>query len=237
MTQHDKKSVIQSILSVFETGRPEGDYGAVVILPDGAGISYGKHQATDAGGNLDAILLRYLDLGGARGDELSPYLERLRHNETAAFTSLESSPKWVQDLAKLLQDLGRTDATMRRAQDKVFDEAYWRPCVDHCNAMELELPLSICLVYDTCIQSGSAAVSRMRRRFAQVPPSRGGDERTWALAYMRARRAWLANYGEPGHIVRRTVVRMDTLMKIAADDNWMLETPISIGAPYRVVIS
>ena len=47
---------IKSIVSVFETGKAEGDPAAVVVLPDGAGISYGLHQATDRAGSLDEIV-------------------------------------------------------------------------------------------------------------------------------------------------------------------------------------
>lgn len=236
MITDEQKATIQSILSVFETGKPEGDYGAAVILADGAGISYGKHQATDAGGNLDRIVLRYMDLGGVHADALRPYLARLERNETAQYRRVEDAPTWVGDLVDLLQLLGRSDAMMQLAQDQIFDEEYWAPCVAQCDAMGLRLPLAWAVVYDTCIHSGPKGVARIRKLFPEAPPSGGGDERAWARAYVRARRNWLASYGEPGNIVRGTVVRMDALKGIMDAENWELERPIVIGTPYRVTI-
>lgn len=232
----DKKHVIQSIVSVFETGDPDGDYGAVAVLPDGAGISYGKHQATDGGDNLDRILLRYIDLGGSARAEVQRLLPRLEEDTSTAYSSVVEGPVWLQDAAELLERLGHEDEVMQRAQDEIFDEEYWTPCRNHARAMQLTLPLSWAIVYDTCIHSGPRGVGRIRRRFPASPPSNGGDEVTWAKQYMQARRDWLASYGEEGHIVRRTVVRIDALMAIAKKGNWHLETPIAIGAPYRVTV-
>ena len=52
----DAERIIKMIVNTFETGEPEGNYGLAVLLQDGAGISYGRSQATDRGGNLDAIV-------------------------------------------------------------------------------------------------------------------------------------------------------------------------------------
>lgn len=230
----EQKRVCQSIVSVFETGDPLGNYAAAVVLPDGAGISYGKHQATDKGGNLDAIVMRYIDLGGIHSEQLRAFLPQLDRNETAGVDP-KNLPAWVVKLLDLLKTAA-SDPIMRIAQDQVFDEEYWQPCAQQCKVMKLEHALSWAIVYDTCIHSGPGGVARIRRKFAASPPSGGGDEKAWAEAYLNARRNWLANYGEPGHIVRRTVVRMDTLHAILDDGNWELNTPISIGHPYRVEV-
>lgn len=229
------KAKAQALVSVFETGKVGGDYSAIALLPDGAGVSYGKHQATDAGGNLDQILLRYADLGGMHSAELSTYLDRLEENATAQFSSLDEAPPWVVGLVELLKKAGR-DPTMQEAQRQIFDEQYWQPCKAHCESMELELPLSWAVVYDTCIHSGPAGVANIRRKFSSVPPSRGGLERDWTTDYVRARRNWLASYGPEGHIVRRTVVRMDVFLSLIDQYNWELDTPIVLKSPYNVVI-
>lgn len=230
----ESKRVIQAILSVFETGKPEGDYSACVVLDDGAGISYGKHQATDKGGALDAIVLRYIDKGGSRAAEIKPYVERLAKNETA-LADPKALPAWVQDLISLLHTAG-ADPAMRQAQDEVFDERYWTPAVQQWTAMGLVLPLSHCVVYDTCIQSGPQnGVANIRKRFPESPPSGGGDERLWTAAYLRARRAWLA--ANPNPVVQKTVNRVDVLLGLVSAANWQLTTPITIGPPYRVTVT
>jgi len=47
-----QKHAIDCIISIFETGRvpTAAAYATCTILPDGAGISYGKHQSTDRAG-------------------------------------------------------------------------------------------------------------------------------------------------------------------------------------------
>jgi chitosanase len=228
----DAERIIKMIINTFETGRPEGDYGAAALLHDNAGISYGRPQATDRGGNLDAIVYRYLDLGGGEyGDKLRPYLDRLETDDTARVDP-DRPPQWVKDLMKLLSAAGE-DPVMRQAQDQVFDEAYWVPAAQQAQAMGLELPLSWAVVYDSTIHSGPNDVPRIRRLFPEVPPSRGGDEKAWTRAYIAARYAWLASH--PRHAVRLTVYRMRSLQALADADHWRLEPPVRLLKPRRVL--
>lgn len=228
----DAERMIKCIVNTFETGKPEGDYGLAVLLHDNAGITYGRSQATDGGGGLDAIVYRYLDLGGgAHGDALRPYLERLDSDETAKVDPAKP-PKWVKDLMALLSDAG-DDPLMQRAQDEVFDENYWLPAAHQAQAMQLTDPLSWAVVYDSTIHSGPRGVGRIRRLFPEMPPSRGGDERAWTRAYVAARYAWLASH--PWHAVRQTVYRMRSFQDLIDKDAWQLESPVRLLKPRRTI--
>lgn len=220
----DKKHTIQSIVNVFETGKPVGDYAAVAIHKDGAGVSYGRSQATDKGGNLDAILLRYLELNGTNASLVRPFLSVLAENETAKIDP-DNPPLWTRSFVAILKKIGNEN-TMKRAQDEIFDQEYWRPAQKHCMDMCLSTPLAAAVVYDTCIHSGPRGVWRIRHRFAERPPVNGGNEKKWVKAYLKARRAWLANYPNP--IVQRTVYRMDAFENLIAQDNWNLDTPFRV---------
>jgi chitosanase len=228
----DTKRVIQSILSVFETGKPEGAYDAVTVLSDGAGISYGKHQATDKSDTLDAIVYRYLDLGGVYAKELRSYLDRLESDATASQDPSNLEP-WVTSLMELLATAARKDAKMRVAQDQIFDELYWRPAADQALAMKLELPLSWLVCYDTTIHSGPGGITRIRKLFPERPPSAGGDEKAWVVAYLYARRGWLLEHPNP--VVQATVYRIDAMLDLVDAANWELATPIQISKPRAVV--
>lgn len=238
----DKRRIIWSILSVFETGKPEGDYTTTTVLQDGAGITYGKHQAIDRSGTLDAIVMRYIDLGGGiHGTALSSFLPRLASNDTTKLdpTNKLTWPLWATDLIALLQTAG-SDPVMQRAQDQVFEELYWNPCFNQCVAMKLIYPLSWCAIYDTCVQSGPSGVANIRKRFPESPPSGGGDEKVWAKAYLTARRKWLAEFHNPDHperdaTVRSTIYRMDALLALVAAGNWNLTTPIQISKPKATI--
>lgn len=228
----EHKRVIQSILSVFETGKVDGDYGAAIVLQDGAGISYGKHQSTDRSDSLDAIVYRYADLGGRYSGDLARYLPQLEEDATA-LVDPENLPVWVRELMGLLTEAGRSDVLMQKAQDQIFDELYWSPAVDQAMAMKLVLPLSWLVVYDSTIHSGVHGVATIRRRFPQVPPSRGGDEKEWVKAYLNARRSWLA--GSSKAAVQATVYRIDSMLQLVQENNWDLQTPLTLRKPHVTV--
>ena len=226
------KPTIQSILSVFETGKPEGDYGAIAVLRDGAGISYGLHQATDKADSLDEMVRRYVARGGRYADALAPFVPRLERDDTAAVDP-DDLPAWVVELMDLLVDAA-DDPVMQTVQDGVFDEKYWQPAVNHCDAMELALPLSWAVVYDTCIHSGPDGVGRIRKRFAESPPSGGGDEQAWVVAYLQARYEWLSTHQNAA--VRHSAQRILQLQGLVAAGNWQLVTPFRFGSPYNATI-
>lgn len=251
----DKRQIIWSILSVFETGKPNGDYAACSILKDGAGLSYGKHQATDKSGSLDQICLRYIDKRGIHSEEMKLLLDVLELNLSASappgstpdevHAKMQSykmnDPKWtkVVDLMRLLEKIGN-EPEMRGAQDEVFAELYWEPCRSQCSAMKLELPLSWCAVYDTCVQSGPGGVARIRKLFGPSPPSGGGDEKTWTKAYLETRKAWIEGFSDPKDplresLIRSTKYRANALLAMASAENWNLKTPIQIDRPRALI--
>lgn len=234
----EKRRIVWSVLSVFETGRPEGNYSAVAVLADGAGISYGKHQATDRSDTVDAIVLRYLDLGGGIfGERLRPFLSFLADDASARLDPLRPDgwPQEAKDLMRLLSDAGE-DPVMRLAQDQVFAEQYWEPCRSRCLAMGLVLPLSWAAIYDTTIQSGPAGVENIRKRFPEVPPAGGGSETAWTRAYLEARKSWISTFHNAAHpernaTVRSTTYRAESLLDLADEGNWELLTPVKISKP------
>lgn len=221
----DKNEVIKSIIEVFETGKISKNYGIVTILQDGSGISYGKSQATDKSNTLDAVVFRYIDKKGIYAAALESYLDEL-HSDLTTKVSPNNPPLWVKNLMAILEQAGNLDIKMQEAQDEIFDELYWQPSVKHTTSMKLVLPLSQAIVYDTCIHSGPDGVNRIRRLFSEVPPANGGSEKKWAEAYVRSRRAWLANHSLMS--VRKTVYRMDSFLEIIKNDNWMLDKSLTI---------
>ena len=92
--------------------------------------------------------------------------------------------------------------------------------------MGLQTALGHLIVYDTCIHSGPGGVAVIRSRFPQLPPSKGGDEKVWAAAYVAARRSWLLENKNP--LVQKTVYRMDSLNEIIRSGNWDLSTPLIV---------
>lgn len=222
----EQRYVVDCVLSIFETGKIPSisSYSTCTILSDGAGISYGKHQATDRAGSLDKIVQLYIEKGGAVAEQLKPFLARLAANETAKLDP-KKPPVWAQKLIEVLKQAG-ADHLMQDAQDEVFDSAYWIPAVGHASNAGLKTALGHLVVYDTCIHSGPGGVANIRARFPEASPARGGDEKTWIRAYIKARREWLL--GNANSLVQKTTYRMDALEALAKSENWDLVTPLKV---------
>jgi len=222
-----QKHVIDCVLSIFETGRvpTAASYATCTILADGAGISYGKHQCTDRAGSLDAVVKRYIALGGQFATALKAFETTLATN---ASTKVPPKGPWgaeVTDLVNLLKAAG-ADPVMHRAQDEVFDEVYFAPALNHAKQIGLTTALGLLVCYDTCIHSGPGGVTMIRNMFAAKSPANGGDEKEWVKAYIAARRNWLATHSLT--VLHATVYRMDALKALADAGAWDLAMPLTV---------
>ena len=222
----EQKYVVDCVLSIFETGKipSKESYQTCTILSDGAGISYGKHQATDRAGSLDKIAQLYVDKKGPLSLELLPYMQRLAQNETASVDP-KKPPVWAQKLIDILKRAG-ADSVMQECQDEVFDAGYWIPALGHVQNIGLKTALGALVVYDTCIHSSPGGVANIRALFPEAAPAKGGDEKAWVLAYIEARKDWLLRNKNP--LVQKTIYRMEALKAIADSGNWDLTTPLKV---------
>lgn len=226
----DRKRIIKAVVSLVETGSVHSNYGAVTVLDDGAGITYGAHQSTDGGeSSLDRIVQLYVDIKGVYAEDLRPYLARLRADATTSSTPGAIKP-WVADLMAILA-LAGDDPIMGAAQEAIFEDHYWKPAAEQATAMGLVLPLSWLVCYDSTIHSGRGGIARIRRRFKELPPSKGGDERAWTRAYIRERGAYLAEIG-----LGWTSYRVDVLRALDEAGNWGLVTPFEVARPRATIV-
>lgn len=222
-----QKYAVDCIVSIFETGRipTAAAYATCTILPDGAGISYGKHQCTDKAGSLDAVVKRYIELGGQHAAAFRGMLPYFASNKST--TEPPRGPWSAETTAAVnLLKQAAADPKMHQAQDEVFDANYWAPAVNACASMGLKSALAHAVIYDTCIHSGPGMVTNMRNRFAAVPPAKGGDEKEFIKQYCQARETWLAS--SSNELVRRTVYRMDAFQALIAEGNWDLRLPLAV---------
>jgi|GEM_PF-3356747 len=222
----EQKRAIDSVLSIFETGRlpSAASYSTCTVLKDGAGISYGKHQCTDRAGSLDLVCKRYIELGGAESAKLSAFLPQLSSNESAKVNPAGPFPGWLKDLITLLKKIG-SEPVMQQAQDEVFDRVYFEPAVLRANDFGLLTALSLLVLYDTCIHSGPARVMAHASQLLPATPSKGGDEKIWVREYVSERRAWLSR--SSNELVRKTVYRPNALLKLIEQGNWDLRMPFT----------
>lgn len=210
------KQKIMRIVNVFETGTPDGEYDMLVIYPDGRNgsrqITYGRSQTTEQG-NLRNLVERYITMNGMYAESFRPYVPKI------GAVSLVNDNTFKQLLKKSAQE----DPLMRQAQDETFDILYFQPALHFFNAEQFALPLSLLVIYDSYIHSGSIPAF-LRARFPERTPLRGGDEKAWIAAYTKTRQHWLATHTRK--ILHPTVYRTKTFLNEMGKGNWMLDMPV-----------
>ncbi len=212
MITESQKRLIERVINVFETGTPEGKYDQVTILADGKNgsrqITYGRSQTTEQG-NLAKLIEMYIRGNGVYAEQFSKYIDKIGKQSLV-------DNKTFKDL---LRSAAKDDAIMRSTQDEFFDLAYYNPAYEFFTKNGFIMPLSMLIIYDSYIHSGSV-LTALRKRFGEYPPAKGGDEKKWITSYVDVRHQWLKYHTNP--IVQRTIYRTQCFKDQIAADNWLL---------------
>lgn len=213
------KTIALAIVKIFETSKPFGDYSAVAVLDDGAGISYGTSQFTHKSGSLWAVLQRYGKLGGRLPEIV---LEAMPDFEDGSGILRRSNNK---TLKQALAALGR-DPLMQRAQREIAFENYLEPALAACDGSNFTCPLSLAVIYDS-MNHGSWGKIRDRVKIKQ--PGNGSMpaeafEREWITAYVKERHEWLNSIARLKKTAYRTKFFSDQIKR----QNWNLVLPLSV---------
>jgi chitosanase len=220
-----QRRICERVINVFETGTLEGKYGAISIFHDGPGrirqVTYGRSQTTEYG-NLRELVQMYADANGTFSARLRPFIDRIGR------TALVDDDTFKD----LLRRAGNEDPVMRTTQDLFFERRYFQPALSWARENGFTRALSMLVIYDSFIHSGSIR-SDLRNRFPERPPARGGDEKTWISQYVAARHAWLPHHSNPE--VRPSNYRTRDLGREVAAGNWDLaiQPIMANGVPVR----
>lgn len=208
--EHIRKAA--AIVNVFETGRPSGNYGALVVLNDGAGISFGIKQFTHRSGSLLQVVELYLAEGGSAGRAvIESRLPTLRRTTKLAIETLAADNEFKQALKA-----AAATSEMQAAQDAVATERYMAKALGECRALGLTLPLSLAVVYDSVVHGSWLSLS------GQLGPVR--DEKTWIKLYVEHRESWIKSIPR----LRTTSYRTTFFLKEIARANWQLKLPMYV---------
>jgi chitosanase len=211
-----QKKTAQSIVNIFETGKPLGDYGNVTVLNGDTGhLTYGRSQTTLASGNLALLLHEYCDAGGMLSDSLRPFLSAFDRRDI----KLDNNEK----VKSLLRQTG-DDPVMKMIQDKFFDRIYWEPALKSATNIGVNKPLSITVIYDSRVHGSYHLIRDMTNQ--QYSEVKNIDEEEWIKAYVSVRRDWLANHGN--ELLHKTVYRMNAFKKLIENNKWYLPLPITV---------
>lgn len=210
------KNRIQSIINIFETGSPEGDYSNISIFNDGPGnrkqITYGRSQTTEFS-SLNKLIEMYVEANGEFSKALKPYVGRIGKLPSLHLNEVFKS---------LLRKAGKDDV-MKKTQDSFFDKVYWKKAFDFFTENGFTHPLSLLVIYDSTVHGG---LSIVRKKFAEKVPSSGGNEKKWISDYCAARKFWLENH--PRKILHSTTHRPALFSKEIKKGNWDMSEKIPV---------
>lgn len=213
---------IRQIIRCFETGKIVGaDYGAIALLSDGPGnrvqITYGASQTTEYG-MLKELLDMYIKAKGRYSDDFHKWMRTIGNVKE---DSLSTKAPFLDLLKK-----AATDPIMQQTQDRFFMIYYFNPARQWFEKNGFTLPLSLLVIYDTYVHSGSV-MNSLRNKFAEKVPVNGGDEKKWIQSYAEVRDQWLEeNKKRP--ILQKTDYRTDSFIFAIRNNNWNLDQPFKV---------
>lgn len=210
------KTTIINILNCFETGTKETDYSSIFLYRDGPNktkqVTLGRGYVES--GSLWTVIYEYKKLGGKSAEQLLNF---------KPFSGKQLLPT-NKEFLTLLVNCGKNDELFRIAQDNVFDIQYWNKGLKFFNDNGFELNLSLAVIQDSILHSGSI-LSFLRNKFSTKTPKNGGDEKEWIINYLAARRNWLATT-KVNPYLKNTVYRIDFFNGEIKKGNWKLACPL-----------
>ena len=202
-----------AITNIFETSTAFGNFAAVAVNDDGAGISYGISQFTHASGSLAAVVAEYFAHGGAVGRSVIASRSALLNDRRECAVARLSSDDAFK---KALRAAGLT-SEMRTSQVAVAERLYLTPAIAACAGSGFVEPLSLAVVYDS-INHGS--FEKIRDKIPASLP-----ERQWVAAYVRLRGEWLRSVPR----LKKTAYRTAFFAAEIKRGNWRLEPPMNVN--------
>jgi chitosanase len=231
MITPEQYRIIDRWISAVETGKPDGDYGKVTVLPDGPRgvrqITFGVHQTTEAGGNLKELV------GLIMQNRINVWGHITRSQAGAITKFLTSEPYEMAESELLISALKIVGLISKEIQDEFFNRKYWFPACRWAEKNGFKSPLAYLVIYDSFIQSGGILMF-LRKRFPETAPANGGDEHRWLYQYVQTRHQWLKHWGngkDPKSVtLRKTIYRTDSLIRLVSIYDLDLEsTPMIVN--------
>lgn len=213
-TEREKK-VAKLLVNLWETGEVRGRYDLLVVLDDGAGITFGRNQTTENSGGLSKLLKKYEEMGGLYNFskfELYPSAKKFNMTNNEEFK-------------RMLVESARNDKIMRDCQDLYFDENFFHPALQICEHFKFEEPLSLHFVYDCCIQHGPGSKYKDGLAFDRLKKweDENLSEKEKVKSMCEKRHVFL---GSINH-AQKTRYRTQSILELMNSDKWKLETPLT----------
>ncbi len=237
MTPQQRRRTDQ-LVSVFENGTTDLQYGYVERLGDGRGYTVGRGFTT-ANGDALAVVRAYT---AAKPDNpLARYLAELQRLVAAASDDTTGLPGFP--------DAWRTaaaDPAFRTAQDAIVDQNSFLPAMKHAMALHVTSALGRAILFDTVFQhgddadpDGTPALIERADAAAGGPPGPGVPQTLWLQQFLTVRRDDLAHTANAASRASsaQSVARVDVWRSLLDRSNFALDGPITFtfgGQPFVV---
>jgi chitosanase len=228
--QSDADHVVAQMISVFENGTPEIQYGYVEDLNDGRGYTAGRAGFCTACGDLLTVVNDYTTQ--VPDNALAKYLPTL----TRLAASSDDSTDGLDGFERAWRTAAREPA-FRQAQDRVTDGLYGAPARKLAEDNGVRSALGLAILVDTAVQQGTdddpdglPAVVRKTNAEMGGAPADGIDETKWLRGFLDVRRTILENpsSSDTRKVWSESVGRVDALRALLDAGNLDLTTPFTI---------
>lgn len=225
----EQKEAAEKLINLFENGTTEVHYDYVEELNDGRGFTCGRAGFTTGTG--DALLLIEEYTKQLPKNPLAGYLPRLR-----VLARLGSGDvNGLEGYAEAFRTAA-ADPLFRALQNQFQDDLYYYPAMQIAESLGLQSPIAHAVLYDTIIQHGEGddpdslgtIAAKTESIFGGSPAEGVVGELKFIVTFLRIRRAVLASSHDPESRAEwaESVGRVDALMQIIQQRNFMLETPV-----------
>ena len=157
----------------------------------------------------------YLENGGRYVRMLSNYRRKVNTGDRVSTVLAKS------DSFKALLKRAGSDPVMQEAQDTIFAAETWDPAQRWFDENGFTLPLSMLVIADSFLQSGSM-LQFLRNRFREGPPAKGGREKVFITDYTYVRNNWLS--GHPNRAIHNSAYRTRCYLAQINSENWNLDS-------------
>jgi chitosanase len=234
----EQKLRADRLISNFEHGTIDFQYGYAGALDDGRGITFGRAGFTTATGDGHDLVKRYT--AARPNNPLARYLPRLEVLAREKSGSTDGLDGFIEAVHRAARD-----PFFRRAQDALQDELYYQPSAKLSERLGLKTALARTVIYDTLLMHGNGndsdglpALLERTREAVGGTPATGADEAAWLSAFLRVRRADLEHAHDPAtrEAWAKSVGRADVFRMFADRGNWGLHGPIVLRGEYAATI-
>jgi len=167
-------------------------------------------QFDETSGDLGRVLDLYLENGGRYAQTLSDYRSKVDTGDKVSTVLARNN-----SFKTLLKRAG-SDPVMQAAQDAIFAAETWDPALRRFYTNGFTLPLSMLVITDSFLQSGSI-LQFLRNRFREGPPAKGGREKVFITDYTYVRNNWLS--GCPNRAIHNSAYRTRCYLAQINSDN------------------